>query len=202
VSDHTDRFGSWKLEALGRLAAGLAHELNNVLQDFVSNVELAMDDLPAGSDGHGHAERAIEVALQAARLADRMAMFSRTLGATEDLAAMLTELHSLLQRTVGNAATVTLDISSPLPPVRTDIERLRTALVHLVCDTVQRLPRGSAVRISAAPSDDGAVVIAVAGHGWQADRPRLHPLVEELGGKVSPPQETGETVRIEIRAVS
>jgi C4-dicarboxylate-specific signal transduction histidine kinase len=201
MSGSAARSRAWKWEALGRLAAGLTHELNNVLQDFVINVEMAMDELPPGGPGHTHAEHAIDVALQAAKLSDQVALFSREPAGTEDLVSMMTSLHGLLARTVGNGATVTLEMAPGVPLPRTDTDRLRAALVLVVCDTAEALARGGTVRLAVAP-DNAEVVIAVSGIGPAAGpdaHPRLHPLVLELGGQACRDLVAGETSRIEIR---
>lgn len=67
-----------KLEALGRLAGGLAHEINNMLQPIIGLTELAMDDLPARSTAHRNLDCVIAAAQRAQNLTKQVLTFSRT----------------------------------------------------------------------------------------------------------------------------
>lgn len=66
-----------KLESLGCLAGGLAHEINNMLQPIIGLTELAMDDLPAGSTAHRNLACVITAAQRAQRLTKQVLTFSR-----------------------------------------------------------------------------------------------------------------------------
>jgi len=66
-----------KLEAISRLAGGLAHDLNNMLLPIMTLTELAMDELPEGSPAHGDLERVIGAAEHARGLVRRLLTFSR-----------------------------------------------------------------------------------------------------------------------------
>lgn len=66
-----------KLESLGCLAGGLAHEINNMLQPIIGLTELAMDDLPEGSTAHRNLACVITAAQRAQRLTKQVLTFSR-----------------------------------------------------------------------------------------------------------------------------
>ncbi len=66
-----------KLEAISRLAGGLAHDLNNMLLPIMTLTELAIDELPEGSPARGDLERVIGAAEHARGLVKRLLTFSR-----------------------------------------------------------------------------------------------------------------------------
>ncbi|MBF5093645.1 hypothetical protein F1643_03155 [Azospirillum sp. INR13] len=67
-----------KLEALGCLAGGLAHEINNMLQPIIGLTELVMDDVPPDSQAHRNLARVIEAAQRAKRITQQVLTFSRS----------------------------------------------------------------------------------------------------------------------------
>jgi signal transduction histidine kinase len=195
---------AWQREALGRLAAGLAHAFNNVLQDLVGHVEMAADHLPQGSPGRDSAEQAIDAAMRAAELTDQLLLYTRPPPAVADptdVTALLQSVQWLLDRTVGNGTTVVLEVTADLPPVAVDAGQLQTALIHLALDASQAMAHGGTVRIVAHASD-GHVVIVVAGIGQRigADSsgslPMVQAFVRDWGGTVRSDAAAGQ---VELR---
>ena len=182
----------WKRAALSRLAAGLAHEFNNVLQDIVSNAEVAADQLPSGSQARACADRIVEVAMQAADITERVLTIAgppAEPASQTDLPALLEDLRSLLARTIGNGTVITLAVAADLPALCADPDVLLTVLIHLVMAAGHAMQRGGTVRIAAQASGDG-VVIAVAGIGRPGGQalgesvPMAHEYAGAAGGHV------------------
>jgi len=67
-----------KLEALGQLSGGMAHEFNNMLVPMVGLVELVKDELPEGSDQRVNLQMALDAALRARDLVAKVLEFSRS----------------------------------------------------------------------------------------------------------------------------
>ncbi|MCK5384225.1 MAG: response regulator [Alphaproteobacteria bacterium] len=66
-----------KMEAIGRLAGGVAHDFNNILAAMNGYAEFLIDDLKEGSEQHGFAENILAAGRQARSLVDQMLAFSR-----------------------------------------------------------------------------------------------------------------------------
>ena len=66
-----------KLESLGTLAGGVAHDFNNVLAGIVGFGEMAQDAAPAGSDQARHLDKVLRAALRGKALVERILAFSR-----------------------------------------------------------------------------------------------------------------------------
>ncbi len=66
-----------KLEALGQLASGVAHDFNNVLQAMQGNLDLALEDIPPGSPGRDNLVEIQKYSQQAAALTRQLLAFGR-----------------------------------------------------------------------------------------------------------------------------
>lgn len=132
---------SQKLEAVGTLAGGIAHDLNNTLTPILALSSLLIDQMPEGSS-----ERAdLEIILQASRrgrdLLQRILAFSRdqeTAKTTVDLAATTRACLQMLRATV--PATVLLNEEiAPVPLIHADAGQLQQIIVNLVTNARQAI---------------------------------------------------------------
>jgi PAS domain S-box-containing protein len=70
-------FQAQKMEAIGRLAGGVAHDFNNILASILGYAEFLTDDLPHGGPEHLFASRIRSGGQQAKRLVEQLLAFSR-----------------------------------------------------------------------------------------------------------------------------
>jgi len=68
---------SQKMEAIGALAGGIAHDFNNILTSIINSTELALMDIPEGSDTALDLERTLKAARRGAQLVQQILTFSR-----------------------------------------------------------------------------------------------------------------------------
>lgn len=141
-----------KLEAIGRLAAGVAHDFNNILQGLIGNLELVTDALPDGSAARESAEFAMRAALRGGELTDRLLSFARrqTLSPRPvELRPLLREVEAMTIRRAGAKLRMTLEIDPESAWVFADATQLQTALLNLVLNAADAMPQGGEVRIDA-----------------------------------------------------
>ena len=132
-----------RLESLGLLAGGIAHEFNNLLVGILGNADLAALDIPEDSPAHGPLE-------QVGRLARRAAERTRQILAFTGKARLqLEELDpgDLIERVLRGmdpalAAAVRVVESAHVPRLLGDPERLAEVIVSLVMNGVEALPGG------------------------------------------------------------
>jgi PAS domain S-box-containing protein len=124
-----------KTESLGRMAAALSHHFNNLLGVTSGNLELALDDLPAGSE---LSERLTD-ALDAARLASRVSGMLRTyLGQAEepershDLSAVCRQILPVLRASLPLGFDLDADLPETGPLVGFSESLIEQVLVNLV----------------------------------------------------------------------
>ena len=140
---------SQKLEAVGQLAGGVAHDFNNILTAILGNVELSMDSVRSelGAD-HGvvHSMEQIEKAAQrASALTRQLLAFSRrdvVQPRALSMNSILADLDKMLRWLI--TENIALDtITDPgLKSVWADAGRVEQVIVNLVVNAVQAMPDG------------------------------------------------------------
>jgi two-component system, cell cycle sensor histidine kinase and response regulator CckA len=135
-----------KLESLGVLAGGVAHEFNNLLTSILGNADLALNDLPADSPLRENI-RAIETASRrAAEISHQMLAYSgrgRFVVERADLSRIVREMGRMLELPMPKGATLRLDLAENLPAVEADVAQIRQTVLNLVLNAAEALdPRG------------------------------------------------------------
>ncbi len=100
-----------KMEALGKLTGGLAHDLNNILTAILGFTEFALESLPAESSSHGELTQVIGAAGRATELVRHLLAFSRVDAAAPrvvDVGRTVEQTLPIVGRLVGEDITVTL----------------------------------------------------------------------------------------------
>ena len=125
---------SQRLESIGRLAGGVAHDFNNMLSVILGRTELALSSLPPDSSLQEDLHEIRHVATRSARLTRQLLAFARRQTVAPrllDLDVELEAIRSILQRLIG--ADVTLDWQHPpgLWPVWLDPTQLDQILTNL-----------------------------------------------------------------------
>ncbi len=161
VEDELERVR--RLESLGLLAAGIAHEFNNVLQAIVGNLGLARLAAEEGADPREAMAEAEANASRARALTGRLLTFAE--GGAPVPADVSVE--SLLRQAVGEALrnanrTVTLRfrVAPELPAVRADREQISHVLQNLVSNSLEAMPSGGTLAVSAGEVSVGAGEVA------------------------------------------
>ena len=170
---------SQKLEAVGTLAGGIAHEFNNVLALVAGNVELSQSELPTEHPVQSHLSSASRAAARAASLVRRILAFSQTQNERRevlDVAPIVADVATLLRAAVPSMVAVRTEIAKQLPPIAADPEQLQQVLLSLGSNAADAMPHGGelTIRVSARRrSDDPAarrVEITVTDTGAGMDR--------------------------------
>jgi signal transduction histidine kinase len=134
-----------QIEAIGRLAGGIAHNFNNLLTVVLVSSELLMVELPEGSPARQHARDAHEAGMRAAALTNQLLAFSRRqmLRPTQlDLNATLANLAPTLGETLGGRIDLTLSPEAGLPPVHVDESQMRRIVLDLAMHARDAMPQG------------------------------------------------------------
>lgn len=135
---------SQKLEALGTLAGGVAHDLNNTLVPIVALSKLALDDLPEGSPMRGDIKTIIRASERARDLVKQILAFSRKqdLGKQQvDLARVAREGLQMLRASLPATIQIVEQISE-VPPLFGDAGELHQVVVNLVTNAAQAIGSG------------------------------------------------------------
>jgi len=152
-----------RLESLGLLAGGIAHDFSNLLTPIVGNVDLLLDRLPEDSPLRARAlaisaaaDRATELARQLLVYAGRGEIEPRAL----DLNALVEEVVHLLRALTSVASVTKLELAPRLPLILGDSSQLRQVILNLLSnahDAIASWPPGSAA--SDAGEEPGRVLV-------------------------------------------
>ena len=135
---------SQKLEAVGTLAGGIAHDLNNTLMPILALSQLLMQEMPEGSSEREDLETVVQASRHGRDLVQRILAFSRDQKAAKtrvDLTATIRQALQMLRPTV--PATVLIDEKiENVPLVLADAGQLQQIIVNLVTNARQAIGNG------------------------------------------------------------
>jgi PAS domain S-box-containing protein len=142
---------SQKMEALGQLTGGVAHDFNNVLTAILGSLELVQRDVPSESRAGLLLANAMQAARRGASLTRRMLAFARhqDLEPTNvDLRRLIENMRDMLDRSLGAYATLVIDTPARVPMVRADHGQLEMALLNLALNARDAMPGGGPIAIA------------------------------------------------------
>lgn len=134
-----------RLEALGRMTGGIAHDFGNVLSVIATNLDLVRRDAGRGPEP---VEAAIRAVQQGTRLGSQLLAFARRqnlIVEPRDANRLVSTLRPLLERAAGSSVDVSLDLADDLWPCFTDDVQLNAAILNLVINARDAMPRGKGV---------------------------------------------------------
>jgi signal transduction histidine kinase len=143
-----------KLQAIGQLAGGIAHDLNNMLSVIMSSQEVLLDTLPDASDHRRTmVTHSIEAAEKGGALTRALLAFARKQPLQPqiiDANALLRGIIFLLRRTLGEPIEVDLRLDHNLWPCLIDRAQLENAILNLAINARDAMPSGGRLTITSA----------------------------------------------------
>jgi signal transduction histidine kinase len=141
-----------KLESLGMLAGGVAHDYNNVLTVIIANAELALLEQPEGGAARRNIEQVVSAANRSAALTRQMLAYSGrgTFQLVEiDIGAQLRALREMLAVAAGRKVRLTVSVDDAVPSIVVDPAQLDQLVMNLVINAGESIT-----------SDSGEVAVA------------------------------------------
>jgi PAS domain S-box-containing protein len=140
-----------KIESIGRLAGGVAHDFNNMLSVILGHVEMALEELEPGHPLHGSLTEIDHAARRSADLVRQLLAFARKQTVSPrvlDLNATLDGLLSMLRRLIGENVRLSWRAGPDLPSVKIDPSQLDQLLTNLCVNARDSIEGAGDVRIS------------------------------------------------------
>ena len=142
-----------KMEAIGQLAGGVAHDFNNILTVILGNAELLRqtEDLPADDTPLVH--QIIEGAERAAGLTRQLLLFSRKQTMREvclDLNEVVGNMTRMLQRILGEDVALRAEYAPDIPAILGDVGMIEQVLMNLAVNARDAMPAGGRLAIRTA----------------------------------------------------
>jgi signal transduction histidine kinase len=144
---------SQKLETMGRLTTGVAHDLNNLMTGLLAYTDLVLQAADASEPLTANLLQVRRTADRMAALTKRLLSFCRKKAAQPrplDLNVVLTELEALLRRLVREDVEVVLRLNASPAAVHIDSDDLEQLILNLVLNASEALPRGGRIFVETA----------------------------------------------------
>jgi two-component system cell cycle sensor histidine kinase/response regulator CckA len=139
-----------KMEAVGRLAGGLAHDFNNILGVIVGYSDLALDLVAPGSPVNRYLEQIKKASNQAVLLTRQLLAFSRkqvVFPKILDLNDVVHNMANMLQRMVGEDIDISFRPTTPIGSVRADPGQIEQVLMNLLVNARDAMQSGGKIVI-------------------------------------------------------
>lgn len=140
-----------KMEAVGRLAGGVAHDFNNIVGIILGYADLALENLDSQNPLSKHLSSIKKAAERAAGLTRQLLAFSRKQvmqPVVLDLNQVVAEVSRMLDRVIGENIQLTLRPSADLGTVRADPMQIEQVLMNLAVNAHDAMPRGGKLIIT------------------------------------------------------
>ena len=144
---------SQKLETVGKLAGGIAHEFNSILTAIIGQSELLAGELP-------HGNPLVKNAAEIRKAAERAAILTRQLLAYGrkqilqpeilDLNAVLTGMENMILHLMGRNVEVRLNPSAGLKSVKADAGQIEQVVVNIAMNAAEAMPNGGKLTLETA----------------------------------------------------
>lgn len=145
-----------KVEALGRMAGGIAHEINNLLQPLLSLPELIADDLPdEASDAREHLDYMAQSARDARDLVSEILVYTRTAPTEGECLHIVSAVRGgleLISRSLNGRIVVDLREATEADPCIAGLSRagLQQVLTNLVLNAAYAMDGGGTITVTIA----------------------------------------------------
>ncbi|MBI5870373.1 MAG: DUF3365 domain-containing protein [Actinobacteria bacterium] len=139
-----------KMEAVGRLAGGIAHDINNFLTVIEGYTDLVLTELPEESAEYGQLLESRKASESAANLARQLLIFSRQEAmhpAPTNLNALITDAMKMLRRLIGERYMLTTDLAPDLKTVSADKSHIQQVIMNLAVNARDAMPDGGKIEI-------------------------------------------------------
>lgn len=141
-----------KMEAVGRLAGGVAHDFNNVLTAIKGIASLALDDVQANDPLHADLQEINDCADRATALTRQLLAFSRRQMLQPrifDVRELLEGTNRMMRRLIGEDIELSVSVPEVPLPVHADPAQIEQVVLNLAVNARDAMPHGGSLRIAA-----------------------------------------------------
>jgi len=141
---------SQKMEAVGRLAGGVAHDFNNMLTVISGYTRMILDELSPQDPLREYAGEIAQASERAGAVTQQLLAFSRRQLIQPriiDINAAIVQTEKMLRRLLGEDIQLTLELQENSPHIKADPNQIEQAVVNLALNARDAMPRGGRIFI-------------------------------------------------------
>ena len=180
-----------KMEAVGRLAGGVAHDFNNMLTVIAGYNRMILDELSAMDPLRGYAEEVLKAADRAGALTNQLLAFSRRQimrPRVVNVNTVLSQTEKMLRRLIGEDVELDMRLAADAGNIKADPGHVEQAVVNLAVNARDAMPLGgrltietenvhldenySRTHMGVSPGDFVLIAVSDNGHGMDAETRR------------------------------
>ena len=172
---------SQKMESLGTLAGGVAHDMNNVLGAILGLASAHIGTQPYGSPLHKALDTICKATERGGKMVKSLLSFARQSPAENhklDMNAILREQVALLERTTLAKVRLQIDLEADLRPILGDACALTHAFMNLCVNAVDAMPENGTLTLHTRNVDNGWIEVVVEDNGMGMPRSVLEKAME------------------------
>jgi PAS domain S-box-containing protein len=131
-----------KMETIGTLAGGIAHDINNILGIIIGNTELCLDDVPQTSPAHANLEEIIKAVLRAKEVIRQLLTFSRNIDVKKekiDIVSVVNEALKFLRSSISATIKIEKQINVKNPFLIADPTQINQIIMNLCANSAQAM---------------------------------------------------------------
>jgi PAS domain S-box-containing protein len=141
---------SQRLEAVGQLAGGVAHDFTNILAAILSGAELVLDEVD-GSEARDDIEEIQRTARRGAELSRQLLLFSRGEAGSSpevlDLNEVVADIERMLERSIGETVTLKSELDDELKLILADRNEIERIIMNLAINARDAMSTGGELTI-------------------------------------------------------
>ena len=163
-------FRSEKLASLGKLAAGVAHEINNPLTGILTNSSLLLEDMEKDDPKYEDVEVMVKETIRCREIVKRLLDFARQTRPQKRLASINALIDNIIllvrNQTSFRNILIEKDLSADIPDILVDPDQIQQVFVNIILNAAEAMTKGGSLKIrSARSADRESIVITFADTG-------------------------------------
>lgn len=131
-----------KMETIGTLAGGVAHDINNILGIIIGNTELCLDDVPEWNPAHSNLQEIVKAVLRAKEVIRQLLTFSRNIDIKKepiDIVSVITDSIKFLRSTISKTVELETEINVTKPNIIADPTQINQIILNLCANSAQAM---------------------------------------------------------------
>ncbi len=149
-----------KMDAVGRLAGGVAHDFNNILQSILGFSGILSAELESGTSQHNDVEEIRKAARRAGDLTRQLLTLSRKQHveySVQDVNEIIRRNEGMMRRLLGERIEFVFELKDSLKPIRADRSQVEQIILNLFINARDAMPDGGRLLVRTGNIDDEVI---------------------------------------------